>query len=218
MMNELKEPHLATIKDAAQKLTGAKRRACQAQVVLDDLNGSARRAETVCGWSRRSVFLGRHELRTGLTCVANTSARGNRPTAEKWPQLAEDRRSLAAPQSPVDPKFPSPCRYTRMTAQAMRQALLDQKSWQDGPLPCENTIGNILHRLGYRVRRVQKAKPVKGVRATEAICDPVHPAHHAADDRADSWRISMETKATLHVGAFSRGGPSRGSEATQAWD
>src|SRR5262249_16576008 len=104
------------------------------------------------------------------------------------------------------------------TAKAMRQALIDQKSWQDGPLPCENTIGNILHRLGYRVRRVQKAKPVKRVRATEAICDPVHPAHHAADDRADSWRISMETKATLNVGAFSRGGTSRGSEATQAWD
>src|SRR5262249_62367351 len=115
MMNALKEPHIATIKDAAQKLTGAKRRAFQAQVVLDDLNGSARRAETVFGWARRTVFLGRHELRTGLTCVAHTAARGNRPTAEKWPQLAADRRSLAAPQSQVDPKFPSPFRYTRMT-------------------------------------------------------------------------------------------------------
>ena len=96
-MNELKEPHIATIKDAAQQLTGAKRRALQARVVLDDLNGSARRAETVFGWSRRTVILGLHALRTGLTCVANTSARGNRPTEEKWPQLAEDIRSLADP-------------------------------------------------------------------------------------------------------------------------
>jgi len=150
--------------------------------------------------------------------VANTSARGNRPTEEKWPQLAEDMRSLADPQSQVDPKFQSPFRYTRMTAKAMRQALIDQKSWQDGQLPCENTIGNSLNRLGYRLRRVQKAKPVKRVRATEAIFDHVHQAHHASDDRADSLRISMDTKAKLNVGAFSRGGTSRGSKAIQAWD
>src|SRR5713101_3324842 len=174
MMNERKEQHIATIKDAAHKLTGAKRRAFQARVVLDDLNGSAWRAETGFGWSRRTVILGLHELRTGITCVDNTAARGNRNTEEKRPQLAEDMRSLADPHSQVDPKFPSLFRYTRMTAKTMRQALLDKKSWEDDQLPCENTIGNILNRLGYRLRRVQKAKPVKRVRATEAIFDNVH--------------------------------------------
>ena len=217
-MNELKEQHIATIKDAAQKLTGAKRRAFQAHGALDDLNGSARRAEAVCGWSRRTVILGRHELRTGLTCVDNTAARGNRPTEEKRPQLAEDMRSLVEPHSQVDPTFPSPFCSTRMTAKAMRQALIDQKSWQDGHLPCANTLGNILNRLGYRVRRVQKAKPVKRVRATEAIFDNVHRENQASDAREDSLRISMDTKATLNVGAFSRGGTSRGGEAIQAWD
>lgn len=217
-MNELKEPHIATIKDAAQKLTGAKRRAFQAQVVLDYLNGSARRAEAVFGWSRRTVILGLHELRTGLTCVDNTSARGNRPTEEKRPQLAEDMRFLAEPHSQVDPKFQSSFCYTRMTAKAMRQALIDKQSWQDGQLPCENTIGNILNRLGYRLRRVQKAKPVKRVRETEAIFDNVHRENQASDAREDSLRISMDTKAKLNVGEFSRGGKARGSEAIQAWD
>lgn len=217
-MNELQEPHMATIKDAAQKLTGAKRRAFQAQVVLDYLNGSARRAEAVFGWSRRTVILGLHELRTGITCVDNTSARGNRKTEEKWPQLAEDMRSLAEPHSQVDPKFQSPFCYTRMTAKAMRQALIGQQSWQHGQLPCENTIGNILNRLGYRLRRVQKAQPVKRGRDTEAIFAHVHRENHASDARDDSWRISMDTKAKLNVGAFSRGGTARGSEAIQAWD
>src|SRR6266436_1383301 len=216
MMNELQEPHIATIKDAAQQLTGAKRRAFQAQVVLDYLNGSARRAEAVFGWSRRTVILGLHELRTGITCVDNTSARGNRPTEEKRPQLAEDMRSLAEPHSQVDPKFQSAFCYARMTAKAMRQALIDKKSWQDGPLPCANTIGNILNRLGYRLRRVQKAKPVNRVRETEAIFENVHQENHASDEREDSWRISIDTKAKLNVGAFSRGGTSRGGEATQA--
>jgi hypothetical protein len=217
-MNELKEPQIATIKDAAQQLTGVKRRAFQAQVALDYLNGSARRAEAVFGWSRRTVILGLHELRTGITCVDNTSARGNRKTEEKWPQLAEDMRSLAEPHSQVDPKFQSPFWYTRMTAKAMRQALIDQKGWQHGQWPCANTIGNILNRLGYRLRRVQKAKPVKRVRDTEAIFDNVHQENHTADAREDSLRISMDTKAKLNVGAFSRGGTARGSEAIQAWD
>src|SRR5215831_4500367 len=116
MMNELKEPHMATIKNAAQKLTGTKRRAFQAQVVLDYLNGSARRAETVFGWSRRTVTLGLHELQTGITCVDNTAARGNRavylPTADKYRRLTrrlsqgqkglEERALVASPQ-PSEP-------------------------------------------------------------------------------------------------------------------
>jgi Rhodopirellula transposase DDE domain len=85
-------------------------------------------------------------------------------------------------------------------------------------LPCKNTIGNILNRLGYRLRRVQKAKPVKRVRATEAIFANVHRENQASDARDDSLRISMDTKAKLNIGAFSRGGKSRGSEAIQAWD
>ena len=217
-MNELKAQQIATIKAAAQKLTGAKRRAFQAQVALDDLNGSARRAETVFGWSRRTVVLGRHELRTGLTCVDHISARGNHKTEEKRPQLAEDMRCLAEPHSQVDPKFPSPFRYTRMTAKAMRQALVAKKGWKDDELPCENTIGNMLNRLGYRLRRVQKAKPVKRVRATEAIFAHVHRENQAADEREDALRISIDTKAKVNVGEFSRGGTSRGEEATKALD
>jgi hypothetical protein len=105
-----------------------------------------------------------------------------------------------------------------MTAQAMRQALIDQKSGHDGHVPCANTLGHLLTRLGYRVRRVHKAKPVKRVRATAAMFDTVHREHQASDARADAWRIAMDTKATRPVGALSRGGTSRGSEAIQAWD
>ena len=106
-MNELTEQQIATIKDAARKLTGARRRAFQGQVALDYLDGSARRAENVFGWSRRTVELGLNELRTRMMCRENFSARGNRKTEEKLPQLEEDIRSLADPESQVDPKFQS---------------------------------------------------------------------------------------------------------------
>lgn len=82
-MNELTDQHVATIKDAASKVTGARRRAFQAKVALDYFEGSARRAERIFGWSRKTVELGLNELRTGIVCVGNMSARGNRKTEEK---------------------------------------------------------------------------------------------------------------------------------------
>ena len=97
-MNELTEQHIATLKDAAAKLTGAKRRAFQARVTLDYLDGSARKAERVFGWWRKTVELGLNELRTGITCLDNTSARGNRKTEEKLPALEEDIRALVRDQ------------------------------------------------------------------------------------------------------------------------
>jgi hypothetical protein len=217
-MNELTEQQVATIQDAARKLTGAKRRAFQARVTLDYLEGSPRRAETVFGWSRKTVELGLNELRTGITCVGNFSGRGNRKTEEKQPQLEEDIRCLAEPESQTDPKFQSPFQYTRMTAKAMRQALIEKKGWKDEDLPCEKTIGNILNRLGYRLRRVQKAKPVKRVRQTDAIFENVQRENQAADKRKDSLRISIDTKAKVDLGDFSRGGKSRGKEAKKASD
>ena len=134
------------------------------------------------------------------------------------PQLEADIRSLVEPHTQVDPKFQSPFQYTRITATAMRQALIDQKGWADENLPCEKTIGNILNRLGYRLRRVQKAKPLKKVRATDAIFANVHAENQASDARPDSLRISIDTKAKVKVGEFSRGGEARGVAAPKAQD
>ena len=106
----------------------------------------------------------------------------------------------------------------RMTAKAMRKALIQQHGWSDEQLPHENTIGVILNRLGYKLRRVQKAKPLKKVRQTDAIFDNVQRENGASDEREDSLRISIDSKAKVDLGEFSRGGLSRGEKATQALD
>ena len=49
-MDTLTEQQISTIKDAASKLTGAKRREFQAQVALDYVEGSPRQAERMFGW------------------------------------------------------------------------------------------------------------------------------------------------------------------------
>ena len=92
-MEVLAQEVIATFKDAARKLTGPKRRAFEAQVTLDYLDGSIWKAETVFGWSHHTVALGLNELRTGITCVDNFSARGNRKTEAKFRR----RSSVGAP-------------------------------------------------------------------------------------------------------------------------
>lgn len=217
-MTTLSEQHISTIKDAATKLTGFKRRAFQAQVALDYLAGSPRKAERLLGWDRRTVQLGLHELRTGIICVDNVKRRGNKKSEDKDAQLKADICALAEPVSQIDPKFQTPFYYTRITAKAMRAALITAKGWHDQNLPCEKTIGNILNRLGYRLRRVQKSKPLKKIKQTDAIFENIKTANDASDQRADTLRISIDTKAKVDLCDSSRGGTSRCKKAVAATD
>jgi len=132
--------------------------------------------------------------------------------------LEADIRALADPESQADPKFQSPFLYTRMTAKAMRQALIDQKGWTDEELPHVNTLGEILNRLGYKLRRVQKTKPLKKVPQTDAIFANVRQENQAADEAPDVVRISIDAKAKVEVGDFSRDGATRAAEAPRALD
>ncbi len=209
-MEVLTKEVIASLKDAARKLTGPKRRAFEAQVTLDYLEGNIWKAEKVFGWSHHTVALGLNELRTGITCMDNFSARGNRKTEAKSPELEADIRALAEPESQADPKFQSPFLYTRMTAKAVRQALIDQKGWTDEELPHVNTIGEILNRLGIKLRPVQKTKPLKKIKGTDAIFQNVRQENRAADDDPDVIRISMDAKAKVAVGDFSRDGDPAG--------
>lgn len=217
-MTLLSKQHITTFKDAAKKLTGAKRRAFQAQVTIDYLDSSARMAETTFGWCRKAVSQGLNEVRTGIICVDNFKARGNKKTEEKNRQLEIDICCLAEPKSQTDPKFQTTFKYTRLTAKAMREALIAEKGWKTENLPCEKTIGNILNRLNYRLRRVQKAKPLKKVTETDAIFDNLDKVNKASDLCEDSLRISIDSKAKVDLCDSSRGGTSRCRKAVQADD
>ena len=49
---------------------------------------------------------------------------GNKKTEAKTPQLEIDIVALADPESQIDPKFQTMFKYTRITAKAMREALI----------------------------------------------------------------------------------------------
>lgn len=146
----------ATFKDAARKLTGQKKREFTAQVALDYFDGSARKTEAIMGWDRRSVQRGLTSLKTGIPYQDKYQARGRKKIETILPSLAEDIRELVDGDAQVDPTFGSEFRYLKVSARAVRDALITQKGYSDEVLPSRQAIGRLLNRLGYRLRKPSK--------------------------------------------------------------
>ncbi len=100
-----------------------------------------------------------HELETGFECFGHYE--GKHRSEENNPQLEVDIRALVDPESQADPKFKNSFAYTRITAKGVRKKLIEEKGWDCEELPKERTINDILNRLGYKLKRVQKTRPQK---------------------------------------------------------
>ena len=161
MLSEFPESVKDTVKLAAGKLTGYRRRQFQAEMALKYCAGSPRQAERLFGWGRAAVHTGLNELRTGLRCLDGFSARGRHKTEEQHPELVDEIHALVEPASQADPKFQTPLAYTRLTAKAVHQQLAANAQGTERHVPAERTVHTILNRLGYRLRRVRKTKPQK---------------------------------------------------------
>jgi hypothetical protein len=161
MLTELTESVRDTIRSAARKLTGFRRRQFQAEVAIKYCRGNPRCAERIFGWGRDAVNTGLNELRTGIRCVEDYSTRGRPKTETKTPELVQEIHALVEPSTQADPKFQTPLAYTRITAKAVREQLAANAAADGRPVPAERTVHDMLNRLGYRLRRVQKTKPQK---------------------------------------------------------
>jgi Rhodopirellula transposase DDE domain len=174
---------------AAAKMTGAARRAFQAEMTLKYCHGSARFAETVLGWSRDAVEVGLAEHRTGIVCLGAHSAwSGRKRWEEKYPEAAAALGEMAEAHAQQDPTFRTTLAYTRLTAKAAGEALRAQ-GISEAQLPSPSTMAEVLTRIGYRLRKVLKAKPQKKIPETDAIfanlkkrpSEPGHPRGQAVE-------------------------------------
>lgn len=200
------QTHDDLIRSAARRLKGHPRRLFQAEVAQLLCAGSARAAERRFGWDRHAVATGLHEARSGLRSVENFSARGKLPCEVKDPQLAADIRAIVEPHTQADPELKSARRYTNLSAREVRQALKEHKGYSDDRLPSERTMRDILNRLGYRLKRIQKAKPLKRLAETDCVFANVAAAREQYRDDPQTLEISIDAKAKVHEGDYSRGG------------
>ncbi len=193
---------IVDIRLAASKMSGPQRRDFMAEMSRKYCGGDPRLTEGVFGWSRDAVATGLGEIRTGIECIGLQSMScGNKPWEEKHPEIAEFLCRIAENQSQQDPTFQSSVAFTRLTAQSALDAL-KEAGFSDGDLPSLSSLSMILNRLGYRLRKVVKAKPLKKIKETDAIFENVkkrpgsqrlgracRPVEHGLQGDGQDWRI-----------------------------
>ena len=125
------------------------------------------------------------------------------------PNIKDDIKDIVDSQSQTDPKFHSRRLFTRLTIKEIRKQLIDQKQYTDDELPTNQTLNTMVNKLGYNMKRVQKVKPLKKIPETDAIFEKLHEIHNETEDDDTVLRISIDAKASVKIGNYSRNGKSR---------
>ena len=194
------------LRRGAKRLTGHQRRLFLAEVTVKLCGGNARHAERRFGWGRETVDKGLHELRQGIRCLENFAARGRSRWEDLHPQRAADLRELVEPRTQADPELKSARRYTNWSAAEVLKALRTRKGHAAADLPSERTMRDVLNRMGYRLKRIQKGKPLKKTDETDAVFVNVKAVREEMKSDPATLEISMDTKAKVNEGDYARGG------------
>lgn len=198
------------LKSAASRLRGTVRRQFLAEVCEQLCQGNAREAEYRFGWGRETIAKGMEERRADPEELASRTSnhRGQPRTEDRNPQLAMEIRLIVEPHTQTDPELKSERLYSNLSAAEVRQALKD-RGYSEDELPSERTLRDILNRMNYRLKRIQKGKPLKKTEHTDAIFENVKAVRAAASADPETLEISVDTKAKVKLGEYSLGGKSQ---------
>lgn len=148
---------------AAKQLRGSVRRIFLAQVCDKLCNSNSRKAEQRFGWGRETIMKGMEERTLTAEERAARPKRQNKGRVE-WekrdPQMAIDIRLIVEPYTQSDSELKSERCYTNLSAAEVLTAL-QEKGYTQAQLPSERTMRDILNRMNYRLKRIQKGKPLK---------------------------------------------------------
>ena len=206
-MLKLTNDAISWLKETAKGLKGSARRIFMAKTVQQIGYGGATIAQDQLGWNRGTIRKGKTEIDTPIK--DQFSKRGRHKSEKKLPNLLNDIKKIVEPECQTDPSFNTTRIYTRLTATEVRKRLLEIDYYNEENLPCARTINTKLNELGYHPKKVQKTKPKKKIKETDAIFEQVHKSNEEADNNPKEIRISIDAKAKMNIGNFSRGGRNR---------
>jgi len=148
----LTEEIKSSLRYAAKQLGRHKKRAFMAKVAQDHFDGSPSKTERAMGWGREAVKLGLHEMKSGIICIGNYSARGRPRTERNHEGLEKDIQDLVEHRTQTDPKFRTAGRFCKISAQSVCAMLEEEKGYQQGTFKVRN-MSNILNRMGYSLKK-----------------------------------------------------------------
>jgi hypothetical protein len=96
-----------------------------------------------------------------------------------------------------------------LSASCVRKVLIEQKNYRNEELPGTETIRIKLNELGYYPQKVTKSKPQKKIPETDEIFEQMKRVTDEVAQDPTPFEISMDAKAAVDIGPFSRGGKTR---------
>ncbi len=192
---------------AASQMSGSQRRRFLGEVCLKLCDGNTRQAEYRFGWGRDTISKGIAERKLDAAELATRkSGNASKKRSEvQNPQLAIDIRLIVEPHTHTDPELKTERRYTNLSAAEVRKMLLD-RGYSEAEVPSERTMRDILNRMNYRLKRIQKGKPLKKTKETNAIFENVKAVRAEAEADSETLEISIDTKTKVKLGEYSMGG------------
>jgi hypothetical protein len=166
------------IRYSARQVTGHQRRTFLALVCQQLCDGSARKAEERFGWGAKPSLVG---------------SWNKVDKASKSIPLAVDLRLIVEPHSHTDPELKTARLYSNLSAGEVRAALVE-KGYVEAQLPSERTLRDILNRMNYRLKRIQKGKPLKKNELTSPIFENVKAARDAASEDRTILEIRIRSR------------------------
>jgi hypothetical protein len=140
---------------------GLERRQFMARVVMLLGPGGQLKAEKELGWDRKTIIKGRKEIESGINCIDNFSNRGRKSSLEIFPSLKEDITKIVNPICQTDPTFRTQNLYSPISANEVRRRLIENENYDPETIPTERTISTIMNKLGFKLKKVAKAKVKK---------------------------------------------------------
>lgn len=196
------------ILSAVALLTTPSRRQYMARVVRLLGRGGQRLAEEMLKFDRRTVRKGEHELRTGIVCYDGRAANTRKGVLDRLPNLEKDIRDIIACWSQTDPRFGTTLRYAMLSVEQVVVRLIQDKGYKPLELPSNETVRKLLHKFGFKLRHVRKAKPKKKIPETDAIFEQLHQEIASAAQLPSILRVCTDAKASVKIGELCRGGMS----------
>ncbi len=209
------EPVVQVIQRAAKLLSGSDKRSFMAFTCNELCQASPRLTEERFGWGREAVAKGIEESSPDFQPTERIETRGNKRSEDKNPQLKIDIRLIVEPHTHADPELRSDRIYANLSAEEVHEALL-QKGYTEDELPSVRTLRDILNRMKYRLKRIQKGKPLKKTEHTDAIFDNVHASREKFDADPEALQISIDTKTKVKLGEYSLGGKNQDRSRRQS--
>jgi len=142
-------------KNTDAQLRGSERRKFRARVVRTLGRGGQCYVQHALNWSRETVRLGEHELRSGVECLDQLHLRGRKSSEYHLPNLLVDLKEIVEPSSQTDPTFKSTRVYTPLTAESIRIRLITGFGYKESELPSVRTLRKKINQIGFSLKKLK---------------------------------------------------------------